>query len=149
MKTTTRKTGSAKPSHERIIANALEACMRHTPADYFRLASDGMTARQAADALGVAPNTVISMKTRHGITFAKAKIGRPSNRTHDGGLPRQAMLKAMGSRAWTAPELATHIGIETKSARYHLSVLLAAGHVECATNTARAYLWRAKPKGAK
>lgn len=116
--------------------------MRHSPADYFRLASDGMTPHQAADALGVAPSTVISMKSRRGITFVKAKMGRPANRAHDGELPRQALLAAMGPHTWTAGELATDIGIEKKCARYHLGVLLAAGQVECETNTARSYLWR-------
>jgi len=116
--------------------------VRHTPADYVRCAASGMTASQAAEALGVKANSVVSMKSRKGVTFAKAKMGRPANRAHDGGLPRHAIAKALGTKSWTAGEMARYTGIAEKSARYHLGVMLKAGLVTCDTNTAHGYLWR-------
>lgn len=118
--------------------------MRHTPADYIRCAASGMTTTQAAASLGVKPNTARTMTARRNIAFAKAKMGRPANRAQDGGLPRHAIAKVLGTRTWTAGELAAYIGIAEKSARYHLSVMLKAGQVQCATNEGRSYLWRRK-----
>ncbi len=123
--------------------------MKHTPNDYVRCASNGMTVAQAAASLGVAPTTVQKASTNHGIKFAKAKMGRPANRAQDGGLPRMAIARVLGNRTWTTGEIARYIGITDKSALYHLRIMVKMGLVEWVRKSGVNNEWRTKPTASE